>query len=112
MMDTPFLSTKLFVPPARPGLVARPRLLERMRDALKGSLVIISAPAGSGKTTALIQWISERKPAGGVAWVSLDQGDNDPVRFWDYFVAAVKTLRPEAGGAASSMLHSAPAFSH
>ena len=109
-MDTQFLSTKLFIPPARPGLVVRPRLTERLRDALKGNLVIISAPAGSGKTTALVQWISEKKPSGGVAWVSLDQGDNDPVRFWDYFIAAVRTLRAEAGDVASKMLHSPQHF--
>ena len=47
---------------------------------------------------------------GGVAWVSLDEGDNDPVHFWDYFIAAVRTLVPEAGGIASSMLHSPDSY--
>ena len=105
-MDTPLLATKLFVPPARPGLVPRPRLIERLSEALNGSLVVVSAQAGSGKTTLLTQWISQNKPPGGVAWVSMDQGDNDPVRFWDYFIAAVKTLQPAAGEEAATMLHS------
>ncbi len=109
-MDAPLLATKLFVPPARPGLVPRPRLLERLAEALDGSLVVVSAQAGSGKTTLLTQWLSQNKPPGGVAWVSLDRGDNDPVRFWDYFIAAVKTLQPAAGGEATAMLHSSEPF--
>ncbi len=109
-MEAPFLSTKLFIPPARPGLVARPRLMERLSEALIGSLVILSAPAGSGKTTVVVQWISLKQPPGGVAWVSLDQGDNDPVRFWEYFIAAVRTLLPSAGDVSSKMLRAPQPF--
>jgi LuxR family maltose regulon positive regulatory protein len=53
-MDTPLLVTKLYVPQPRPGLVARPRLIERLNDALCSGLVLVSTPAGFGKTTASI----------------------------------------------------------
>ena len=109
-MEAPFLATKLFIPPARPGLVARARLMDRLSESLSGSLTIIAAPAGSGKTTALVQWIARKQPPGGVAWVSLDQGDNDPVRFWEYFITAVKTVQPAAGDMASNMLHAPQPF--
>jgi LuxR family maltose regulon positive regulatory protein len=105
-MDTPLLATKLFVPPPRPGLVPRPRLLEQLQLAFATPLTLVSAPAGFGKTTVLAQWIAGHKPPRPVAWVSLDEGDNDPVRFWNYFIAAVKTVRPDAGELASTMLRS------
>jgi LuxR family maltose regulon positive regulatory protein len=110
-MDTPLLATKLFVPQPRPGLVARPRLVERLNGALSSGLVLVSAPAGFGKTTAVVQWALESKQDISVAWVSLDIGDNDPVRFWDYLIAALRTFQPAAGVAASSALHSAQTYS-
>ena len=105
-METSLLATKLFVPPARPGLVPRPRLMERLQLALTSRLTLVSAQAGYGKSTVLAQWISEKKLQGSTAWVSLDEGDNDPVRFWDYFIAALRTLRPTTGEAALALLHS------
>ena len=105
-MDTPLLSTKLFVPPARTGLVPRPRLMKRLDAALGSPFTLVSAPAGFGKTTILTQWAATIKPPMRVAWVQLDEGDNDPVRFWDYFIAAVKTLAQSAGSDVSAMLHS------
>ena len=107
-METSLLATKLFIPPARPGLVPRPRLMERLQAALTCRLTLISAQAGYGKSTVLTQWISENKLPGGTAWFSLDEGDNDPVRFWDYFVAALRTLRHTTGEAALALLHSPP----
>jgi len=104
-MDSSLLATKLFIPPARPGLIERPRLIERMRAALSSSLILVSAPAGSGKTTLVSDWIRQNQEQTPAAWVSLDEGDNDPVRFWDYFVAAVKTLQPTAGENALTLLH-------
>ena len=71
-MDTPLLSTKLFVPPVRPGLVARPRLVERLKSALTNPLTLVSAPAGFGKTTVLTQWIATIEPPTRSAWVQLD----------------------------------------
>ena len=105
-MDSQLLTTKLFVPSPRPGLVNRPRLMERLDVALNNPFTLVSAPAGFGKTTVLSQWIAGIKAKFPSSWVSLDPRDNDPVRFWDYFIAATGTLRPGAGESASMMLHS------
>lgn len=110
-MDTSLLTTKLYIPPARPGMVLRPRLMERLGTALGCSLVLISAPAGFGKTTLVSEWLRQSKDKIRTAWVSLDDGDNDPVRFWDYFIASLKTLQPSTGENALSLLHSAEAYS-
>jgi len=94
-MATPLLTTKLYIPPVRPDpstglrtrLVPRPRLIERLNAGLHRKLTLISAPAGFGKTTLLSEWVAGcERP---VAWVSLDEGDNHPVRFWRYVVAAI-----------------------
>ena len=89
-MSTPLLATKLYIPPVRPERVPRPRLLERLEAGLDRKLTLISAPAGFGKTTL----ISECAARCGhpVAWISLDKSDNEPVRFWDYVVAALQTI--------------------
>jgi LuxR family maltose regulon positive regulatory protein len=94
-MATPLLTTKLYIPPVRPGLVSRPRLIERLNEGLHRKLTLISAPAGFGKTTLLSEWVhrrSEVTPPLPVAWVSLDEGDNDPTRFLAYVIAALQTL--------------------
>jgi len=89
-MTTPLLTTKLYIPPVRPNLVSRPRLIERLNEGITRKLTLISAPAGFGKTTLLSKWVSScRHP---VAWLSLDERDNDPARFWTYFVAALQTI--------------------
>ena len=75
-MPTPLLTTKLYIPPPRPNLVPRPRLIERLNEGLRRKLTLISAPAGFGKTTLLNEWVAGYR--GPVAWVSLDEGDNDP----------------------------------
>ena len=78
--------------PAGPAAArSRPRLLARLNDGLRGPLTVIAAPAGFGKTTLLAAW--RAAPAGAavpLAWVSLDAGDNDPVRFWRYILAALQ----------------------
>ena len=77
-MSTPLLTTKLYVPPRRPNVVLRSRLIERLNAGLHRKLTLISAPAGFGKTTLLSEWVAEcERP---VAWLSLDDGDNDPAR--------------------------------
>ena len=101
-MAAPLLTTKFYIPPVRPGVVSRPRLMERLNAGLLGQsggfackLTLISAPAGFGKTTLLSEWIHRRggvTPPLQVAWVSLDEGDNDPARFWSYFIAALQTI--------------------
>src|SRR5918997_4542842 len=94
-MSTPILATKLYVPPPRPGVVSRPRLLERLNEGLHRKLTLISAPAGFGKTTLVSGWLAGcQRPA---AWLSLDKGDNDPARFPIYLVAALRTVAAGIG---------------
>lgn len=94
-MSTPILATKLYIPPPRPQLVDRPRLIERLNINLNRRLTLISAPAGFGKTTLISEWVTH----GGrpTAWLSLDEGDNDPTRFVAYLVAALQTIAAGLG---------------
>jgi len=95
-MDVALLATKLYIPPVRQHLVSRPRLVERLNDGLHRKLTLVSAPAGFGKTTLLSEWIHAAAEQDGrplqIAWLSLDEGDDDPARFWSYFVAAMRTI--------------------
>jgi len=92
----PILATKLYVPPPRPQLVPRRRLIERLNEGMHRKLTLLSAPAGYGKTTLLSEWIAAcERPA---AWLSLDDGDSDPARFLAYFVAALRTIAANIGG--------------
>jgi LuxR family maltose regulon positive regulatory protein len=86
------LATKLHVPGPRPGLVSRPRLLERLADGVGQAMVLVSTPAGFGKTTLLAEWARRAQPP--VAWLSLDEADNDPTRFWRHVAAALDGVRP------------------
>jgi LuxR family transcriptional regulator, maltose regulon positive regulatory protein len=103
-MTTPVLATKLYIPPPRPQLVARPRLIARLNEGLHRKLTLISAPAGFGKTTLLADWLAQcERP---VAWLSLDMGDNDPARFLTYLVAAVQRIAPAIGSGVAAALQS------
>ncbi len=103
------LTTKLFIPPGRTGLVLRQRLVERLHEGLRKKLTLVSAPAGFGKTTLLSEWIN----TGSIraAWISLDTSDNDIIRFLSYVIAALQTIDPEIGTTSSAMLPS-PERSH
>jgi LuxR family maltose regulon positive regulatory protein len=96
-VETSLLTTKLNIPPLRPQLVSRPRLFERLNEGLSYNLLLISAPAGFGKTTLLSEWVRQNQPDTRAAWLSLDGGDDDPVRFWSYFIAALQTIQPACG---------------
>ena len=96
-MEETLLKTKVRTPQPRPGLVQRTRPMERFGACLNADLVLVSAPAGFGKTTLLSQWIHASKPRPRVAWFSLDGGDNDPVRFWSYLIASLQTFLPATG---------------
>jgi LuxR family maltose regulon positive regulatory protein len=100
----PLLETKLYIPKWRPGLVSRPRLIERLSLGIERKLTLISAPAGFGKTTLLAEWLAASEP--DAAWVSLDQSDNDPAFFWAYFITALQKIRFEVGERALSLLRS------
>ena len=89
----PLLATKLYVPPPRPDLVPRPRLLTRLHRGLRtGRCTLLSAPAGAGKTSLLAAWIAEQdRPAG---WLALDERDQDVSRFLRYLLAALRAVAP------------------
>src|SRR5215211_962744 len=96
----PLVSTKLHSFRTRPKLVARPRLTESLTGEVGRRLTLLSAPAGFGKTALLNEWIESRAGGGrSVGWVSLDEGDNDPVRFVSYLVAALTRTAADGGGA-------------
>jgi ATP/maltotriose-dependent transcriptional regulator MalT len=95
-------ATKVAVPRLGPDLLARPRLLQALTEATKRVLVLVCTPAGFGKTSLLATWArSQRRP---VAWLSLDQGDSDPVRFWRYLVAALQRGHDHLGDREARLL--------
>ena len=105
-MSEPLLLTKLYIPPPRPKVVLRPRLIERLNEGFSASckLTLISAPAGFGKTTLVSEWVAGcERP---VAWLSLDEGDNDPTRFLTYLVSALQTIMANIGAGALAVLQS------
>jgi LuxR family maltose regulon positive regulatory protein len=102
------LETKLYIPQPRRGLVLRPRLSERLDRGAASKLVLVSAPAGFGKTTLLTEWLAAGPAGPGgerlAAWLSLDRGDNDPASFWAYVIAALRTVASEVGEGALALL--------
>jgi LuxR family maltose regulon positive regulatory protein len=113
-MTVPLLATKLYIPPPRPDLVPRPRLVQRLNEGLRlgRQLTLISATAGSGKTTLISEWFAdlqldprhEQPIETRTAWLSLDQEDNELARFWTYLIAALQTMDSELGVSAMQML--------
>ncbi len=101
---TPILATKLYLPPLRPNVVLRPRLIERLNEGLHRKLTLISAPAGFGKTTLVSEWLADCKRP--TAWLSLDEGDNDTARFLTYLVAVLQTIAATIGEGALGALQS------
>jgi len=121
------LLTKLFVPQVRPNRVARPGLVARLTQALSGKLTLVSAPAGFGKTTLVADWLTDLRctiPDPGlkadgvsiqnrqsqiqnrVAWLSLDDGDNDPNRFLAYLAAALQEIQSDWSQSVQELLSS------
>src|SRR6266498_5816226 len=89
------LSTKFGIPRIQRDLLARSHLVSSLEEATKRELVLVSTPAGFGKTTLLASWA--RNTERSVAWLSLDGDDNDPVRFWRYIIAAVDRVHKGFG---------------
>jgi hypothetical protein len=135
-VSPPILTTKLYIPPPRPEFVPRPRLIEQLNKGLYRKLTLVSAPAGFGKTTLVSSWINDlqftnddlrldtpresqivnpkpvlsevevSKIVNRVAWLSLDEADNDPTRFLSYLIAALQQVDQNIGRAAQGMLQS------
>ncbi|WP_369256912.1 LuxR C-terminal-related transcriptional regulator [Geodermatophilus amargosae] len=103
--SVPLLAVKREPPPLRPGAVHRRRLVRALRDNGTSRLTVVIAPAGWGKTTLLSQWVHDRAEERPVAWVSLDESDNDAVRFWTYVLTA---LEPTGVGTQALAQLSAP----
>lgn len=102
------LKTKLYLPQSRGRMVERPRLTARLQEGLARKLTLISAPPGFGKSTVINAW--RATPAGRsfpLAWLSLDEADNDPARFWFYVIAALGELQPGVGQEALALLQGA-----
>lgn len=112
-MPAPLLTTKLYIPPPGKYLVERPRLEEKLNESLEPGcrLALISAPAGFGKTTLVAAWLTAKEKAASslsAAWFSIDEGDNDPVSFWVYFIAALQTRQAGIGQQALSLITPQP----
>ena len=103
-MSNPLLLSKLYIPTPRQSIVSRPRLIERLNQGLRGKLILISAPAGFGKTTLVSEWIASCGLP--VAWLSLDEGDNDPMQFMIYLVAVLQRITARIGEGVLVMLQS------
>jgi LuxR family maltose regulon positive regulatory protein len=105
-MNTTILQTKLYKPQLPSTIVARPRLVELLDEGMRQShkLALISAPAGFGKTTLVIEWTHNSDQP--IAWLTLDAGDNDPARFWAHFIAALQTIYEGIGEAALTAFQS------
>lgn len=100
----PLLKTKLYIPTLPSFRVIRTRLIECLGQIEKKALTIISAPAGFGKSTLLTEWVTQTSLP--VAWLSLDNGDNDPYRFLSYLIAALESIQEDVGDEAKQLMHS------
>jgi LuxR family transcriptional regulator, maltose regulon positive regulatory protein len=103
----PIVATKLHIPELLAGRVSRPSLVAELRDGAGARLILVSAPAGAGKTTVLASWRADPAEQRPFAWLSLDSRDNDPVRFWTYVLAALRTVAPGLGAGVDDALLSA-----
>jgi len=106
--DPTLLTGKYRVPARVPGTVSRPRLLHRFEATARAALTVVAAPAGFGKTTALVDWLATFPPdAPPVAWLSLDRRDNDPRLFWTYVTTAIRAAVDGLGADALHLLAAA-----
>src|SRR5574339_638065 len=102
-MSNRFLKTKSFIPSWRAGTISRPRLIQRLYAGLQEGrkLTLVSAPAGYGKTTLAAEWIhnlqDQSRAITHVAWLSLDEGENDAVRFFGYLIFCLKSIDETLG---------------
>lgn len=107
-MTIPIISTKLHIPRLPKNLVPRSDLIARLQTGRQGRLILVSAPAGFGKTSLIADWVNQCKDDCLVSWVHLDEGDNELIRFLRYVVAALQAHQKDLGQAALSGLMSMP----
>lgn len=98
------LLTKLHIPSPSQNIVHRPELYEKLNIGLSRKLILVSAPAGFGKTTLISDWINQNKIP--TAWFSLDKGDNDPVEFLSYIISGIQSIDKEFGQSVLHLIHS------
>src|SRR5512144_546084 len=93
------LATKLYIPPIQPSLVRRPRLVQHLESEYQAGkrVTLVSAPAGFGKTTLIREWMAAADGKRPFGWLSLDETDNDPIRFLIYLVAAIQKVNEAIG---------------
>lgn len=102
--EVELVTTKLWPPVLRPVLVPRERPLSILRSGERCTLTLVDAPAGSGKTTALAQWLAGDADRLSACWFSVDPSDNDPTRFWTYAITAMREAIPGFGDASLAAL--------
>ncbi|MCK4978021.1 MAG: hypothetical protein KAS36_13895, partial [Anaerolineales bacterium] len=90
-MTIPILSTKLHIPPLPLALVPWARLTARLEAGAQGKLILVSAPAGFGKTSLIAEWANQNMGKKLLSWVHLDESDNELIRFLSYMIAALQT---------------------
>lgn len=100
--ESPLLHTKLRTPGTTATLLSRPRLTNQLHQRPNGYLTLVSAPAGFGKTTLVADWVRQQDDP--VAWLTLDEQDNDPILFWRYLVAALQLVDERIGQRARASL--------
>ena len=94
------VGTKLRPPPVREQSIPRERLLERLRSGSDRRLTLVACPAGFGKTTLLSAWYEAEAAQRPVAWLTLDEGDNDPVVLWSHAIGALRRANPDVAKSA------------
>jgi LuxR family transcriptional regulator, maltose regulon positive regulatory protein len=102
-LAAPLLRTKLVVP-SSPRLVVRESLIDALSEGVSRPLTLVYGPAGSGKTMLVAQWMAAVETGRPVAWLSLEDDDNDPARFWMYVIEALRSVMPGIGDALLAML--------
>ncbi|GHO70387.1 hypothetical protein KSC_092790 [Ktedonobacter sp. SOSP1-52] len=106
MLEPDLLVTKFTVPPVRSGLLQRSHLLTLLEQSPQVPLTLLSASAGFGMTTLLSAWASQSQYREQIAWLTLEEQDNDPMRFWAYVIAALRKAGAPVGAPTEALLHS------
>ena len=91
------LKTRFYIPPLRKQSVVRQALIDKLKQSSGGQLVVVSAPAGYGKTTLVSQWLHTNPHT--FAWLAIDHSQSSPALFWEYVIGALQNVQPDIGEA-------------